>query len=312
MNPNHQGDYLEITLINGLRKLLGNNFVDYPRKKIMYHDFSDSPKHELHGKGFSLLRLPIMDIDRNSVLTDNYDVILYGDGHLIGEKVYVPEYDKLANNNVWIIDGNDLYGEAINKKIYKKENIISNQFRKCFKRELVFEEKTVFPTGYGIPEEIIMPIDLNIKKKLLQKTYPKYANFEKPTDLGGARNHHIFEDENEYYRDLSESWFGITSIKGGWDSLRHYEIMASGTLLLFRDYKQKPPKCSPQDIPCLSYSSKNELDYIINNLIVDNKPTDTYINMLNQQRNWLLENGTTVARAKKLLQILKENKELNF
>ena len=32
MNPNHQGDYLEITLINGLRKLLGNNFVDYPRK----------------------------------------------------------------------------------------------------------------------------------------------------------------------------------------------------------------------------------------------------------------------------------------
>ena len=75
-----------------------------------------------------------MDIDRNSVLTDNYDVILYGDGHLIGEKVYVPEYDKLANNNVWIIDGNDLYGEAINKKIYKKENIISNQFRNVLKR----------------------------------------------------------------------------------------------------------------------------------------------------------------------------------
>lgn len=33
--PSAQGDYLELTLVNGLRKVLGNGFVDYPKKKIM-------------------------------------------------------------------------------------------------------------------------------------------------------------------------------------------------------------------------------------------------------------------------------------
>ena len=54
-NLNAQGDYLELTIIHGMRKLLYENFIEYPKKDIMYGDFTKSLKSELHGQGFSLL-----------------------------------------------------------------------------------------------------------------------------------------------------------------------------------------------------------------------------------------------------------------
>jgi len=303
-NLNAQGDYLELTIIHGMRELLNKNFIEYPRKDIMYGDFTKSPKSELHGQGFSLLRNPIEDVDRTDVFNQKYDAIIYGSGHIVGEKVYIDKIDNLANNNVWILDGHDLYGNAPIKKKYKDEEVIANQFSNSFKRELVFEEAGVYPTGYGIPEDIIMDIDYSGKTQLHQKSYPKFAKFENPIDLGGSRAHHIYSDENEYFKDLSKSWFGLTCKKGGWDTLRHYEILSAGTLLLFRDYENKPPYCSPQDLPCYSYSSIDQLEYLMSNLVVKDKPTAQYIEMINKQREWLYKNGTTISRAKKIIEIL--------
>lgn len=48
-----QGDLLELTILHGLRTVLGRNCIDYPKKKVMYHDFSDTSKNSLHGKGLS-------------------------------------------------------------------------------------------------------------------------------------------------------------------------------------------------------------------------------------------------------------------
>ena len=42
-NPGPQNDLLEVSILNGLRNIMGENCVDYPRKKIMYHDFTESP-----------------------------------------------------------------------------------------------------------------------------------------------------------------------------------------------------------------------------------------------------------------------------
>ena len=120
-NLNAQGDYLELTIIHGMRELLNKNFIEYPRKDIMYGDFTKSPKSELHGRGFSLLRNPIEDVDRKDVFNQKYDAIIYGSGHIVGEEVYIDEIDNLANNNVWILDGHDLYGNAPIKKKYKNE-----------------------------------------------------------------------------------------------------------------------------------------------------------------------------------------------
>ena len=106
---------------------------------------------------------------------------------------------------------------------------------------------------------------------------------------------------------MASSWFGLTCRKGGWDSLRHYEILASGACLLFRDYDQKPKLCSPQSLPCISYSSPQELETIINRLVVNDIPTQEYIDLVNSQRVWLLKYGTTKARAKSIFNIMEKN-----
>jgi len=304
-NPTKQGDLLEVSLLHGLRTVLGEDCVDYPRKKIMYHDFSDTPKNTLHGRGFSLLTTPIQDIKDRDIFNRNFDYVIYGDGHMYGEEPYIEGVNELADGNVWIIDGHDLYGNAPRMISYDGEVIIGSQFTNCFKRELVeSDDPTVYPTGFGIPEERIREIDFSIKDQLYQKTAPSDSIFEKINDIGGGFSHHKFTIEEDYYNDLSRSWFGLTCKKGGWDCLRHYEIIAAGALLLFKDYDKKPKMCSPQDLPCFSYSTKNELEKLMSELVIDNKPTELYLKNLEEQRNWLYDVGTTASRAKKILEIL--------
>ena len=303
----NQGDYLELSILHGLKVLLGENLIEIPKKNILYGDFSQVGKQELHGRGFTLLNDKFEDtVDRGDL--ENIDFVIYGSGHAYGEDYYLEEYDSLAKYNSWIIDGHDLYGKAEKMRRYRGEYVIDNQFEYSFKRELIFEKEHVYPTGFGIPESVIKEVNLSKKIKLFQKTAPMHALFKKQSDLGGTRNHHIFANENDYFEDISTSWFGITSKKGGWDTLRHYEIIAAGTLLLFRDYDKKPKLCSPQDLPCFSYSTKKELTSLIDRLVINNKPSIEYKNMLEKQRKWLIENGTTIARAKKILKILAEYK----
>jgi len=291
VNPRAQGDYQEVMILNGLRKIIGNSVIDFPKKKVMYGDYSETPKKELHGSGFTLYTLPLEDVKDDLRNIDNIDFILYGVTDAYGITDY-PDINKLTPN-IWYIDGHD------HERITKKP---------CFKRELFSCENNVFPTGFGIPYNQIRPIDLNNKTQIIQKTAPYHSIFKPATDLG-TRYHHIFSDEAEYFDDMSKSWFGLSSKKGGWDSLRHYEIMASGSLLLFRDYDKKPEMCSPQNLPCLSYSSPDELNKIISRLLVDGIPTDEYLELLFKQREWLLKFGTTESRANFILQTMIEKKK---
>ncbi len=306
-NPKHQGDYLELSILHGLKSLLGDNLIEIPKKNILYGDFNEVKKEDLHGRGFTLLNDKFKDsIDRTDL--KNIDFVIYGSGHAYGEECFLEKYDSLAKYNSWILDGHDLYGKAKKMKKYRREYIIDNQFEYSFKRELIFEKEHVYPTGFGVPESVIREVNFSKKTKLFQKTAPMHALFKKQTDLGGTRNHHIFNSEIDYYNDISNSWFGITSKKGGWDALRHYEIIAAGALLLFRDYNKKPKLCSPQDLPCFSYSTKKELLSLIDTLVINNKPSIKYEEMLEKQRNWLVENGTTIARAKKIIKVLSDYK----
>ena len=306
-DPTKQGDLLEVSLLHGLRTVLGEDCVDYPRKKIMYHDFSDTPKDTLHGRGFSLLTTPIQDITDRDIFNRKFDYVIYGDGHMYGEVPDIKGVNELADGNVWIIDGHDLYGNAPRMIFHNDETIIGTQFTNCFKRELIETDDSVYPTGFGIPEERIIEVDLSIKDQLYQKTAPFDSLFENTVDMGGGFSHHKFTVEEDYYNDLSRSWFGLTCKKGGWDCLRHYEIIAAGSLLLFRDYHKKPRLCSPQELPCYFYSSKEQLYSLMSELVVDNKPTDKYLLMLEKQREWLHSVGTTKSRAKKIIEVLSLN-----
>ena len=290
-DPNSQGDYQEVSMLHGLREALGDDCIDFPRKKIMYGDFSESPKNELHGWGFSLLTEPIAEVE-NRELKD-IDFVLYGVTNAYGVKNN-PVIDRLAKHGVWYLDGHD------------HRNITRTP---CFKRELyrfgqLEKEQNVFPTGFGIPEHRIMPLEFDNKTQMIRKTAPPYSYFG-PQILGpAARQLYVFTEEQDYYEDMRRSFFGLTCMKGGWDSLRHYEILASGACLLFRDYDKKPKSCSPQELPCFSYSSMAELEELFNRLVVNGKPTQEYIEMVCAQREWLWTVGTTKARAIKLIEVL--------
>ena len=290
-DPNSQGDYQEVSMLHGLREVLGDDCIDFPRKKIMYGDFSESPKNELHGWGFTLLTEPIQDIENRKL--EDIDFVLYGVTDAYGVKNN-PIIDRLAKHGVWYLDGHD------------HSNITRTP---CFKRELFKEQENVFPTGFGIPEHRIMPLNFENKTQTIQKTAPPYACFG-PQILGPtARQLYVFNNEEDYYQDMNNSLFGLTCMKGGWDSLRHYEILASGACLLFRDYDRKPKLCAPQDLPCFSYNSMAELETLFARLAVDGKPTQEYIEMVCAQREWLWTHGTTKARAIKILEVLHESRK---
>lgn len=288
-NPRAQGDYQENVILHGLRSLIGANVVDFPRKKVMYGDFSETTRDEMHGRGFTLYTNPINDLDFEQRKMNNVNVILYGVTNAYGVTDF-PEINKICQN-IWYVDGHDT------PDIKKKP---------CFKRELFNVEENVYPTGFGIPHYQIRPISL-VKDQLIQKTTPSESLF-KVAPHGHLRVHYPYtwKQENEYYEDMQRSWFGLTCMKGGWDSLRHYEIMASGSLLLFKNYNKKPKFCSPQELPCHSYSSIDELNDLMQRLVQNNKPTKEYLDMLFAQRGWLLKYGTTESRALEVLKVLLE------
>jgi hypothetical protein len=299
-DPTAQGDYQENVLLSGLRHILRDDLIDYPRKKTMYGDFSDSPKNEIHGWGFTMFNRSIPDVakeKRDAGLAEECDFVIYGVTDAYGVPDY-PEINKLAKYGVVYIDGHD------HMKITKTP---------CFKREwseeYVTGKNNVWHTGFGIPEHLIRPMVSEQKTQMIQNTFPPYALFGVQILGIDARRLYKYENEEDYYDDMASSFFGLTCLKGGWDSMRHYEIMAAGAVLLFRDYDQKPEGCSPEGIPALSYSTKSELESIISTLVVDNHPTPKYYKIFGQQREWLLNNGTTKARARQVLSELNKYKE---
>lgn len=59
--------------------------------------------------------------------------------------------------------------------------------------------------------------------------------------IPGKLETYIYNSEEDYYRDYQKSYFAVTCRKGGWDCLRHYEILANGCIPYFVDLEQCPP-----------------------------------------------------------------------
>jgi hypothetical protein len=61
------------------------------------------------------------------------------------------------------------------------------------------------------------------------------------------RNTYIYSphQQKEYYQQYGESYFGYTRRQGGWDCMRHYEILAAGSVPYFQDIEQCPAGTLP-------------------------------------------------------------------
>jgi hypothetical protein len=89
--------------------------------------------------------------------------------------------------------------------------------------------------SYCIPDECIVS-DIPHKTRYIAPYVP------------GEKYTFTHEQQDKYYQMYRDSMFAITQKKGGWDCLRHYEIMANGCIPLFLGI-DKCPTCTLEQFP---------------------------------------------------------------
>lgn len=274
-------DYLADSLLIGLREAYGENCVEFPRKGILYGDIPC-----VYGRGFTVWSRPIKDVPRGLSAFENVDLVIYSNyrrQQTIDWRLLVRNKDQAPR--VIYLDGSD-------------DNNVEPNVRPFFKRELFEPKPGVFPIGFGIPDWHVRPIALEQKSQLFQ-THVQDTEFAKDIN-------YKFTEEKEYFDDLAKSLFGITMRKGGWDCMRHYEIMAAGSVVMFKHFTEKPPLCAPQCPDFVSYTDRNDFMEKSGRLLTDGKPNGEYVRILLRQREWLLANATSSARAKHLIRQAQE------
>lgn len=92
---------------------------------------------------------------------------------------------------------------------------------------------TTYPISFSIPTEKFK----EIRSRLSTSTNKLYIL--SPLIPGNSATY-IYETEDSYYRQYNESYFALTMKKGGWDCMRHYEIILAGCLPYFIDIEQCP------------------------------------------------------------------------
>ena len=86
---------------------------------------------------------------------------------------------------------------------------------------------------------VIYPIQFAISESKIVKTIPnKDRDFSYITPLNTRT--YIYDDETKYYRGYQRSYFAVTCKKGGWDCMRHYEILANGCIPYFINLERCP------------------------------------------------------------------------
>lgn len=90
------------------------------------------------------------------------------------------------------------------------------------------ETNLLNPITFSIPEEKIINY-IPDKTKILSSLIP------------GKNETYIYNTESEYYEEYRQSMFATTRKKAGWDCMRHYEIIANGSIPYFPDIEQCPP-----------------------------------------------------------------------
>jgi hypothetical protein len=225
-------DYQNDCLLIGLKQLFGSSVIDVQKQHHLYDSYPDQYVPYLYGRGFTIPKvLKDETCDRSDILSKirnrYFDLVVYGsiwrspgsrgdlphrdtDNYLLSVLEYYPK------NKIVFIDGNDEL----------PFHPIMSVGVPYFKRELVDKPSGVFPISFAIPDPKV-----NINKNKIRDN-----SFITPKDIST----YIYNKEYDYYSDYSKSRFGVTMKKGGWDCMRHYEIMANGCIPEFIDIDNCP------------------------------------------------------------------------
>lgn len=329
----NRDDYLSDGLFHGLRGILGDSVIDYPKKDSMYKSYNRA-NNSIYGQGFTLYKtLDDIEIDRhdikNKILNNYFDYVIFSD---IAEQFgyYLSYYYVIGDNKIIILDGDD------SPKIFPYSGLYWRKFpfaflpsfsnrSYVFKREwtpatlkyrsylllpefvcdILYKRMNLFKISFGIPEKKIIK-QIPEKSKLFGM---HIVDQEVIDGLQYGKYYYGFDSESEYYQDLQSSRFGITTKRAGWDCMRHYEIAANGAVPCFRDLDRKPEMCAPHGlkpgINCINYKSFDDLMQQINAL--DN---NIYTKLQSDALDWA-KSKSTKAIASELLSIIRVKHQQN-
>jgi hypothetical protein len=218
-----QPDYQCDCVMHGLYSLFGSDLTHTDDYHLMYKEYTNPEiLKNISGRGFTIWgNLPEYMNDNsdieNKIKNKLFDFIIFGSirRHAKYLDLVLEYYPK---NKIAFIDGED-------------DNIIINSNGiSLFKRELIFKNKNIYPISFSIPDEKIAKDISNIIKT------KKLANYI-PSSPGTG---YVYVNENDYYNDYKTSFFARTHKKGGWDCMRHYEILGNYCLPHFTDLSYCP------------------------------------------------------------------------
>lgn len=319
-------DYLADSVFHGLRSLLGDRVVDHPRVDPMYASITPSMRKQLYGRGFTLYgTLPDIEIDRHrldiQVADGAFDVVVFSNIHNTYGR-FVEMLPHLRKATVAVLDGCDspaLYPYSGTywrhpsrwflprahtrfhyfKREWTPDTLHYRYFLACppaLRRHLP-TPRNLHPVSFAIPAAKVLASDDGDANK--HKLLPSHiVDDEVRARVNSGSSSYAFEEEEDYYRDIRASRFGITTKRAGWDCLRHYEIAANGTVPCFRDLESKPDTCAPHglsDENCVSYTSADQL---LSRL--EGMSDDEYRRLRRGALAWARAN-TTIVRARELL-----------
>ncbi len=231
--PSMCGDYVVDCLFHGFRKTFGTDLIDVQKNPHMYDDKDYT--HLFPHHGFSMFgRIKDEDIDRTDIenkLRNGYF-----------DYVICPLHHSNRNNEQVINKHIDYYRQFVPMHrlavICSDETPTSNSFLlgspKCmfFKQELNNGVNGAFPISYGVPREIFVD-------QVPEKTVD-FAPLIPSIHNCRHKSTYIYTDEEEYYNSYRSAYFGFTCKKGGWDCMRHYEIISQGCVPFFTDIESCP------------------------------------------------------------------------
>jgi hypothetical protein len=153
----------------------------------------------------------------------------------------------------------------------------------------------IYPLSYAICDEDVID-SMYEKKHVWAEVVPGFPE----TYRFGP------DDEEEYRKMYAESRFAFTFKKGGWDCLRHYEILASGCIPYFRDLENCPSNTL--------FNFPKDLIIEANRVLIPWKNTQEYIEKYNNYAEKLLnytrDNLTAEQNAKYVLNTISNKKTL--
>jgi hypothetical protein len=275
-------DYLSDSLLHGFRTMLGSDCVDFPKSEILYKGCPEYVLSQVRGKGFTLYTglLDDIEVDRFNITykikSGFFDLIVISDIHR-QYGLFLQYKPWLHSRNTIILDGADITRPYPASGFWWRKSYYwflpsAHKYYLYFKRE--WTEDTHFNLAASIlPSKLrsLLPQSINLRKisfsipeEKIVSTIPKktknFANHmvdpEVASAVEGASTSYAFETEKDYYNDLQQSKFAITTKRAGWDCLRHYEIAANGAVPCFRDLSTKPINCAPHGL-----TSENTIIY---------------------------------------------------